>query len=105
MLSLSLGVPLYISPVKTGTVTCYGAWFHCGPALLLLFDACRLMLTVAEVDIDAQNKYGISPAMIAASKGKTEALRILAGAGAKLDAQDAEGVSALHYAASEVGSM
>lgn len=60
------------------------------------------MVTVNDVDIDAQNKYGISAAMIAASKGKTEALRILAAAGARLDAQDLDGVSALHYAASEV---
>ena len=60
--------------------------------------------TKSAVSIDVQNKYGISPSMIAASKGQTQALMILAAHKAALDAPDHEGVTALHYAASEVQS-
>ena len=58
------------------------------------------LLTVAGVDLNAQDDYGSTPVYTAASWGYSDIVSILAGAGADIELADTEGATPAHVAAS-----
>ena len=63
------------------------------------------LLLAAKATVDAQNKQGITPLMMAAANGKVEAIRALLAAGADPKKQDFTGRDALGWAAGKPAAL
>lgn len=54
------------------------------------------LLIDADADVNAQNKYGLTPLMIAAGKNNLAAVKLLLNNGANVNATSKKGITALH---------